>query len=43
MNENKKRGRPRKEQTKVISKRVSAKHAEKLGELFNEIIKKTVL
>lgn len=41
--EKRKSGRPRKEPTKVISKRVKAKHAEKLSKMFDEIIMQTVL
>lgn len=39
MTEKRKKGRPRKEPTKVISRRVKAVHAEKLSKMFDEIIR----
>lgn len=40
MTEKKKRGQPRKEETKVLSFRVPKKYAEKLKELIQETIDK---
>lgn len=37
--EKRKKGRPHKEPTKVIAKRVKIIHAEKISQMFDEVIK----